>query len=118
VTRRRIEIPDHLLGCIRYRHAMRPDGMVPRRRRMESVYATEVTLHCDFCGSDRHDWYNSLGQLEAQTYDLTAEYEAALRVMRTGHVDRFADATLEVVARLREPKPKPVTKARRLRAVS
>jgi hypothetical protein len=110
---RRLEITDAELGCIRYRHAMRPSGEI-RRRVREQAYGNEVTLRCGECGSLRFDTYDRLGQVTVRSYDLTPRYQAALDLIRGRQLDRNTDITLEVLRRLRA---QPQAAPRRLRAV-
>jgi hypothetical protein len=112
---RRIEITDAELGCIRYRHAMRPTGEIRRRKReRDAPFGNEVTLRCGECGSYRFDTYDRLGQVTVRSYELTPSYQAALDLIAARGLDRNTDVTLEVLRRLRKPTPQPT----RLRRVS
>lgn len=107
MSRRRLKVNDAMLGCIRYRHAMRPTGEMHRRRTKSLPYGNEVELWCPHCGSFRYDTYNRLGKVHVQTYDLSPAYRKALDLMRSMELDRNTDVTLEVLHRLRtSPAPR------------
>lgn len=109
---KRLAITDDELGCIRYRHAMRPTGEM-RRRLREQAFGNEVTLRCEMCGSFRFDTYDRLGKVTVRSYELTPAYQRALDLIAARGLDRNTDVTLEVLRRLRKPQPKP-TRLRRV----